>query len=139
MSDAPHFDRRAFTFAAIAGFAGWGLAATPAAFAGDTVVLTGADDGRTLALKIGDRVSLTLASNPSTGYVWAFETIGPNVFGAFQQSFSGSSGMPGAGGSHSWLFTVGSVGKTRLAFKYLRPWEGDASIARKFTVDVEVK
>lgn len=138
MSDAPHFDRRAFTFAAITGFAGWGLAAAPA-FAGDTVALTEADNGRTLALKVGDRVSITLASNPSTGYVWAFETIGPNVFNGMQQSFSGTSGMPGAGGSHSWQFNVGTAGKTRLAFKYLRPWEGDASIARKFTVDVEVK
>lgn len=120
----------ALAFTALAGLA------TPAR--ADTVSLGEADDGRVLTLRPGDRIEVNLASNPSTGYVWAFETIGPNVFAAFTQGFEAGPAMPGAGGRHKWSFTVGTAGKTRLAFRYLRPWEGEGSAVRRLTVDVIV-
>ena len=77
-------------------------------------------------MALGERLSVRLPSNPSTGYDWeivrmpAFlEHIGEREFA----SDAKVSGMVGAGGVAIWRFEVIGSGVGSLGFAYSRPWE----------------
>ena len=68
--------------------------------------LTDADNGKQITVKSGDPVTLTLVSNPTTGYSWQVMEIDSAILGQdgepeYKQS-SGSEGLVGAGGTETF-------------------------------------
>jgi inhibitor of cysteine peptidase len=95
------------------------------------------------ALKVGQTLVITLASNPSTGYGWT-------VSGAPDSAVLTQDGditytatnpdvvMPGSGGSETVRFTATAAGTTTVVLDYRRPWETDVPPVETVTIDVTV-
>lgn len=95
------------------------------------------------ALKVGQTLVVTLASNPSTGYSW---TISGAPDGAVLTqdgdiTYTPSNPdvvMPGSGGSETVRFTATAAGTTTIVLDYRRPWETDVPPVETVTIDVTV-
>lgn len=106
------------------------------------VNLTEADNGRQITVRPGDIVTLTLASNPTTGYSWQVMEIDAAILvqdgdPEYKQS-PGSEGLVGAGGTETFRFKAVSAGTTSLNLGYMRPWESVQPI-ETFEVQVVVQ
>ena len=98
-------------------------------------------DGRTINLRVGDGVKVTLEENPTTGYKWDFlsrpEPVCVIVTDAYVANTS--AGLMGAGGVHNWEFRAVDKGTASVRLGYRRPWEKDAAPAQTFTLTLVVK
>lgn len=98
-------------------------------------------EGQTIELTVGQSHTVTLESNPTTGYQWQVsvppdEGILKVVHSEYKRP---DSKLLGAGGTESWTFQAVGRGKTRIVMKYVRPWEKDASPAKTASFNVVVK
>jgi inhibitor of cysteine peptidase len=89
--------------------------------------LTERDEGSAYILHRGDILRISLPSNRTTGYGWAYlfstaRLLRQDGEMAYQQAKNGN-GMVGAGGTEIWKFMAVKKGETSLCFSYLRPWE----------------
>ncbi|HEY4907127.1 MAG TPA: protease inhibitor I42 family protein [Candidatus Acidoferrum sp.] len=98
-------------------------------------------NGRTINLRVGDGVKVTLAENPTTGYKWEFlaqpEPVCVTVGDAYVAN--PAMGTIGGGGAHEWNFRAVGKGTGTLSLGYRRPWEKDAAPAKTFTLTMVVK
>ena len=104
--------------------------------------LTEADNGKQITVKSGDVITLTLNSNPTTGYSWQVMEIDNAVLAQqgdpeYKQA-SGAQGLVGAGGTETIRFSVVGKGTTTLELGYMRPWESVSPI-ETFTLQVVVQ
>lgn len=89
----------------------------------------------------GDKLTITLEENPTTGYVWTLKVGTENIVALESDEYIAtqtSENIVGSGGNHIWNFKGVSPGETVLTFKYYRPWEKEdtAIETRIFTVIV---
>lgn len=89
----------------------------------------------------GDKLTITLEENPTTGYVWTLKVGIENIVALESDEYIAtqtSENIVGSGGNHIWKFKGVSPGETVLTFKYYRPWEKEdtAIETRIFTVIV---
>jgi len=89
--------------------------------------VTDADNGQQVTVKSGDVITVTLVSNPTTGYSWQVMEIDNAILiqdgdPEYKQS-PGSQGLVGAGGTETFRFKVIVTGETNLSLGYMRPWE----------------
>lgn len=85
------------------------------------------DNGKTINVKTGDKINVSLVSNPSTGYCW----IGPEITGdditgdVSQRYLIGAScdGRDGCPGTEEFEFGIDNTGKCDLQWRYQRSWE----------------
>jgi len=105
-----------------------------------TVNLTLADSGAVVDLRAGDHVVLELDENPTTGYRWALDPPEPDVVTLAHTRYARATGAgTGGGGRRTWTFLAKGEGTAVLRLKLWRAWEGDASIARRFTATLRVQ
>jgi inhibitor of cysteine peptidase len=102
-------------------------------------LLTEADNGKTVDLRVGEEARVRLSENASTGYQWAVESadealaqIGEAVH------FPGPADRVGGSGSVQWVLRAKAPGRRRVSFKYWRPWEGDRSIVKRFEITLRI-
>ncbi len=138
---------RLFCFAGIASFLAFGIAVfadEPKPLAPEPAQkLTNADDGKTVAVKVGDLITISLKGNPTTGYSWrtakldgkAIEQMGDPKY----TINSHRSGMVGVGGTFVFKFKAAKPGKTGVNLEYVRPWEKNKKPVQTFTVTIEVE
>ena len=92
-------------------------------------------------LEIGDKITVKLCSNPTTGFQWKYEIIGDNVLKEEDHDFEEreGEGVAGAAGKEVWTFEAVKQGTTEVRMEYSRPWEGgeQAEWTYTFTVTVE--
>lgn len=107
---------------------------------GNPTVLTDADNGKTVELNPGQKLTVILEGNPTTGYTWQVE---PGESGPLKQvgepQFEPSSSALGAGGKMSLQFEAASAGETLLKLVYRRPWEQGVPPEKTFEVKVIIK
>jgi inhibitor of cysteine peptidase len=89
--------------------------------------LTDADNGKQITVNQGDTITLTLESNPTTGYSWQVTETDNGILvqdgdPEYKQS-SSSEGLVGAGGTETFHFKMIGTGTATLELGYLRPWE----------------
>jgi predicted secreted protein len=90
-----------------------------------TVGLTKRDSGRTVFLRDGDVVQITLAENRSTPYRWAFQTRPSRTVLRLTKSVYVPSpappGVVGRGGHHIYTFKAVGTGTTalKLVLRYI--------------------
>ena len=104
--------------------------------------LTDADNGRQITVKSGDVVTVTLVSNPTTGFSWQVMEIDNAILvqdgePEYKQS-PGSEGLVGAGGTETFRFKAVGTGETKLGLGYMRPWESVPPI-ETFNIQVAVQ
>jgi inhibitor of cysteine peptidase len=116
-------------------------AATPDG--GAVLALDESANGRAVQLAVGQRVTVTLDSNPSTGYAWV---LADSVGGALARDGApvytqrpAEPGMVGVGGEQVWTFRAARAGTGTLRLTYGRSFEPDAEPAETFTAPVVVR
>jgi len=106
------------------------------------ISLTEADNGRQFTLQTGDTLTVSLASNPTTGYGWQVLEIQDAILiqkgePEFKQA-TNSEGLVGAGGIETLRFEAVGSGKTSLKLGYMRPWES-VPPTETFEITIDVK
>jgi predicted secreted protein len=117
-----------------------------------SIVRVGASDsGTSVSLEVGQRLRVTLESNPTTGYSWLF-TGRPAPMSSVRPTgmpdpavlqlvrgpiFVPASTLIGAGGTETYDFVATAAGTTSIALEYARPFEAAPGIDN-WTVTVTV-
>lgn len=104
------------------------------------MLLTEADAGRAIELHIGDRLKVSLPSNPTAGFQWEV-SVGDNAIlrPNGEPQFEPFSNAVGSGGKETLFFEAVGTGYMRLKLIYHRPFEKGVSNAKAFEVDVTVR
>ena len=112
---------------------------------GVTRNFTAADKGKTIEMKVGEKISISLVGIPTAGYVWAADAAptfvivsdgpsGPTISAQKQPGYTG--------GNHWEVLVVEAVkaGDGELVLAMRRPWEKKSDPdAEKFAVKLKVK
>jgi len=103
-----------------------------------------ADSGSTIELAVGETLTVTLDSNPTTGFSWALaansdEAVLQEVDHEYVADDTGETPLAGAGGVENWTFKALEKGETTVSMEYGQPWEGGEKAAQTFELTVAVK
>ena len=105
-------------------------------------IITDSDNGRQITVKPGDVVTVSLDSNPTTGYSWQVIEIDNTVLiqdgDPEYKQVTGSADLVGAGGTETFRFKATGSGETSLKLGYRRPWENVPPI-ENFSVKIVVQ
>jgi inhibitor of cysteine peptidase len=101
-------------------------------------------NGKEIEMHTGDTFTVTLDSNPSTGFKWLTQIGDPSVVGTVDNKFvastpAGQAPLPGTGGYEVWTFKALKAGKTTISMEYSRPWAGGEKAVQTFTLTANVK
>jgi predicted secreted protein len=101
----------------------------------------------TVRITAGGEVTLTLCSNPSTGFGWESPSYDRSALALVRHSSRPATGtLPGAAGSETWVFralscpTTGPLAcrSSDVVLAYSQPWTGGAKAAWTFTLTVRI-
>lgn len=81
--------------------------------------------------------TISLSSNPTTGYQWQTEYSSEYIELVDQRFTSHSSELLGSGGIDEFFFKALKKGETEVKFKYLRSWEEEVSRETSYEVVIE--
>jgi inhibitor of cysteine peptidase len=99
------------------------------------------DATRTLKLNVNDEFIVMLDSNKTTGYEWQIDKpLDGNLIEQKSLKYTpGNTGLVGSGGKEEWRFAALKRGRSRISFKYVRPWEKNVPPSKKKIFNVEIK
>ena len=98
---------------------------------------------RAVEVAAGDSFTVTLCSNPTTGFSWSERAqIGDQTL--LQQTghefiSPGEKGLLGAAGEEVWTLKALKKGEATVSMEYSRPWEGGEKGTWTFNLTVVVK
>ena len=101
---------------------------------------TESHDQHTVTAPLNDTFTVSLMSNPSTGYQWQVVEYNKKFVepvGSPKYTPKGSSA--GAPGTETFTFRGVAEGKTHIKFEYRRPWEKDVEPARTYDIIADVQ
>jgi inhibitor of cysteine peptidase len=101
--------------------------------------LTEADNGRSVDLRVGETVEITLPENATTGYRWAIDRLDPGIVEASESKPRYPSGQVGSAGQETFAFKATKPGSGEVRLKYWRHFEGDASVTKRFRIRLNGK
>jgi inhibitor of cysteine peptidase len=117
------------------------FAARPSKAAEKAIVLTDANNGKTVSIAAGKTFDVSLKGNPTTGYQWQIKKIeGDAIQQAGNDDYAPDSnprGMVGSGGTFVFHFKVTKSAKTAIRLVYVRPWEKDTPPIQSFEVTID--
>ena len=93
-----------------------------------------------ITIKKGDKYTLKLKSNPSTGFSWQLaEPMITDIITISGPSYKAlDAKLIGAGGEQKWIIKGLKPGTKQFTLEYKRPWEnGKPADKRKITIFVE--
>ncbi len=107
----------------------------------DPVVNIGESDaGKSIELKKGNTLVVTLPGNVTTGYNWEMEAQEPAILKqAGEPEVTPDSDAIGAPGKIVLKFTAAQAGQATLKLVYHRPWEKGVAPIKTYEVTVVVK
>jgi inhibitor of cysteine peptidase len=101
--------------------------------------LSETDNGRTIDLRPGDKIEITLPENATTGYRWAIDRYDEALFEAVSTEPRYEAKAVGSGGEVAFVFQANKIGAGEIALKHWRHFEGESSVTRRFRVRLRVK
>ncbi|MEN5237361.1 MULTISPECIES: protease inhibitor I42 family protein [Pseudomonas] len=93
-------------------------------------------------LQVGQTMTLTLPSNPSTGYRWLLQNPAPEILRALGPevySTPEEAGIVGSGGTSTWRFQAKTAGEGHLILVYQQPWAPEVRPVQTFDCAIRVK
>jgi inhibitor of cysteine peptidase len=110
------------------------------ALASTAAHLSERDNGRTVTLRQGSELTVSLRQNVTTGYSWRVISAGePVIVQVGEPTFVPDSELHGAGGTVTFRFRAAEAGTASLKLAYVRPWEKDAKPAAEFAATIVVE
>lgn len=105
-----------------------------------TVMVTRAQHGKDIALKVGSILEIELTEIGGTGYLW-FEqgTAAPYLKLIEQTTHPDKEGRLGGPVLHVWRFKAEKPGNTQVKMAYYRPWEGAKMAKALFLVKLHIE
>jgi predicted secreted protein len=112
----------------------------PQAALAATKVITDAEKGSSVQLKLGDILEVHLCSNPTTGYSWYVHPKSTQLLRLLGQS-QAQSHQPGVGRPILQVFRFQAVanGDGTLLLHYIRTWERQTANEEQFDVQVSIR
>ena len=110
-------------------------ATTTTAAEGEVITASGP-----IALAVGERATIRLDANPTTGYQWE-PSAAPDeaVVRIVSDRYEGAdSNVVGSGGTQEIVVEGTGAGTSTLELRYVRPWEEGAEPAETATFDITV-
>jgi len=101
--------------------------------------LTEADNNRTIELRVGDTVRVSLPENATTGFRWAIDRLDGEVIEAVGSESHRAGGAVGSGGEVTFTFKAKKAGADDITLKYWRHFEGDSSITKRFHLRLDTR
>ena len=103
-------------------------------------VITDADKGKTVTVKVGQRLLVKLGSNPTTGYEWSVAKTDDKLLPSDGETTFDVPDTPIAGAPtvQTLFFQGKGAGKTKLELQYIRPWETDKAPNKTYAVEVVI-
>jgi inhibitor of cysteine peptidase len=99
--------------------------------------------GSTQQLKKSEVISITLESNPSTGYAWYASISDTNIIVQMGEPEytepNSSTPLVGAAGTQTFFFQGVDKGTATITLDYKRGWETDVAPVQTITIIVEVQ
>lgn len=92
-------------------------------------------------LQVGQSLTLTLPSNPTTGYRWlvqnpatnVLQSLGPEVYSASEDA-----GIVGNAGISTWRYQARATGEGHLVLVYQQPWAPEVPPVQTFDCAIRV-
>ncbi|WP_313456884.1 protease inhibitor I42 family protein [Pseudomonas sp.] len=92
-------------------------------------------------LQVGQTLTLTLPSNPTTGYRWlvqnpassVLQSLGPEVYSTPEDA-----GLVGSSGISTWRFQARAAGNGQLVLVYQQPWAPEVRPVQSFDCAIRV-
>ena len=104
------------------------------------VSLSEKDAGKSMELKQGDILIITLEGNPTTGYTWMMQPVDhPLLEQVGEPQVTPASDLLGAPGVMALRFKAVQPGQANLKLVYARPWEADTPPEKTFEVSLTVR
>jgi inhibitor of cysteine peptidase len=116
------------------------LVLTLTACGAGTVRLDAGHNGASVEVNRGERISITLAGNPTTGYSWElvdFDEVVVELVG--EPEYKSDSKLIGSGGAYTFTLKALAPGVTTVKLVYQRSWETDVEPMEVFEVTLNVK
>jgi len=124
----------------VAGLLLAGCAAGPAATTPAPVELGLQASGHMIQLEPGQKLVITLESNPSTGFDWHVVKYADTLLALEEDAYvPPPNARIGQGGTHRFVFTALERGSSVLELAYYRPWEGSEKAEDWFQQIVEIR
>jgi inhibitor of cysteine peptidase len=101
-------------------------------------ILTGADNGRAIELRVGDDVVLRLPENATTGYRWGIDAADESLVEIKEGEYSPASNAIGVGGEVQWIVHAKAPGVTQVKLKRWRRWEGERSVVERYEITLRI-
>jgi inhibitor of cysteine peptidase len=95
-----------------------------------------------IKLSTGQHLTLTLPSNPTTGYRWLVQNPAPGVLkslGPEVYSNPEDAGLVGGAGQSVWRFLAQTPGDGHLLLVYQQPWSPEVKPVQTFDCALTVK
>jgi inhibitor of cysteine peptidase len=118
---------------------------------GDGQILGMSSNGETYTLRVGEKISVALPQNASTGYTWQLDDSYKSVLempaGPTNQKYQigtntdapvNTNYAVGAPSLMTWTFVARKAGETQLKYAYSRSWEKDEAPVQTFSVTIQV-
>ena len=106
------------------------------------VRLNDGDNGKTVKVGVGGTVTLTLESNPTTGFSWTkVENVDKNILKLEKNDYKQNANpgrMVGVGGKTTIVYRALKAGTAKIDLTYMQPWEPDSQYNTNYKVTVEV-
>ena len=113
---------------------------------GEQIYVDVSYNGQEVEIAVGGLLTVTLESNPTTGFKWELtEITDPTVLELVESKYEPGKEarqtppVPGAGGEEIWSFKALKKGTTKLSMEYSRPWEGGEKAVETFDLTIVVK
>jgi len=103
------------------------------------LLLTEKDEGRTVDIRVGQELRISLPENATTGYRWATEHYPEEFIETIAIEPRYTANAVGSGGLVAFVFRGAKVGSGEIVLKHWRHWEGERSITRRFRLRVNVR
>ena len=104
---------------------------------GDVTRLTVGDNGKTITVKAGQRIEISLAGNPTTGFTWNDKTAGDVLSLSGKVSHRAGGPALGAPGMSTASYLANKTGKVEIVLEYKRVFEQKPPL-KTFKVTVTV-
>ena len=106
------------------------------------LILGDDSDCTPLVMRSGQELTLTLPSDPTSGYRWTIlqrsdnlKPLGPEVFREQRQDQGGI----GSAGQSLWRFRAQDAGSAHLALEARQPWDAQSAPQARFDCRIEIR
>lgn len=103
------------------------------------LLLVETDNDRTVDIRLGETVRVSLPENATTGYRWAIDRYDEEFIKVLATEPRYTSDAVGSGGEVAFIFQGNKIGISEIVLKHWRSWEGDSSVIARFRIRLHVR